>query len=208
MSAELPRNLDLLVRAIQYTPNTARCEEPADENDAQVKRLQNLKKHLPTPSEVREYRYLHIFGDSLKQTELWTFNRSSTARGIAIGLFCAFLPMPFEMVMAAFMAAMLKGNLPFAVAGVWISNPLTWIPMYTPPYLMGASLLNLEPVPLDEITLFELGSHYVALWLGCLLVGTVLALSSHFLISFFWRSQVKQRWKQRQLRRKNRSQSG
>ncbi|MEO0367749.1 MAG: DUF2062 domain-containing protein [Pseudomonadota bacterium] len=166
-----------------------------------MKLLQNLKKHLPSPQEIAEYRYLHIFGDTLKQAELWTFNRSSTARGIAIGIFCAFLPMPFEMVVAAFMAATMRGNLPFAVTVVWISNPLTWIPMYTPPYLIGAKILSLEPVEIAKITIFELGWHYVALWLGCLMVGVTLGLLSHFLISFTWRSQVRQRWKDRKVRR-------
>ena len=159
-----------------------------------MKLLQNLKKYLPSPLEVNKYRHIHIFGDSLKQTELWTFNRSSTAKGIGVGIFCAFLPMPFEMIAAAFMAVTLRANLPFAVALVWVSNPITWIPMYTPPSLLGAAILHVEPVELAKITVLELGWHYVALWLGCLLVGAVLGLSSHFFISYFWRSQVKQRW--------------
>lgn len=162
-----------------------------------VKFFQNLRKHLPTAKEIQEYRYLHIFGDTLKQPELWAFNRQSTAKGVAIGLFCAFLPMPFEMVPAIFIAAMIGGNLPFAVAGVWISNPLTWVPLYTPCYLLGAKIIGIEPVAISKITIFQLGWHYVALWLGCLIVGITLSISAHFIISFAWRSQARQRWRRR-----------
>lgn len=156
---------------------------------------------MPTVKEIQQYRYLHIFGDSLKQPELWAFNRQSTAKGIAAGIFCAFLPMPFEIVPAIFIAAMIGGNLPFAIAGIWISNPVTWVPLYTPCYLLGAKIMGISTVALTEITMFEFGLHYVALWLGCLIIGITLSISAHFLISFMWRLQVRQRWKNRRLLR-------
>lgn len=160
-----------------------------------------LRKYLPTYTEIQQYRYLHIFGDGLKQPEVWAFNRQSTAKGVAIGLFCAFLPMPFEMMPAIFLAVLMGGNLPFAMAGVWLSNPITWVPLYTPCYLLGAKILQLKPIALNQITLMQAGIHYVALWLGCLIIGLTLSIGAHFLISFLWRSQVRQRWKRRQLMR-------
>ena len=169
-----------------------------------VKFFENLRKHLPTAKEIQQYRYLHIFGDTLKQPDLWKFNRQSTAKGIAIGVFCAFLPMPFEMIPAIFMAAMIGGNLPFAVAGVWLSNPLTWVPLYTPCYLLGAKILGLAPVALSKISIFQLGWHYVALWMGCLIVGATLSISLHFIISFIWRSQARTRWRQQRMTRQKR----
>lgn len=156
---------------------------------------------MPTPKEVNEFRYIHIFGDTLKQAELWAFNRNTVTKGIAVGIFCAFLPMPFEMIAALFIAAMIGANVPFAVAGVWISNPVTWIPLYTPCYLLGAKILGLEPVPLSEISILQLGWHYVALWLGCLIVGTVLSFTTHFLLSVIWRIQIRRRWQQRRFLR-------
>lgn len=160
-----------------------------------------LRRLAPTKKEIQEYRYIHIFGDHLKQPELWTFNRVSCSIGIAIGIFCAFLPMPFQMVPAIFIATALGGNLPLALLCVWISNPLTWVPLYTPCYLIGARLLGLEFIPVDQISMLDVGLHYVALWLGCLLVGTVLALTSHFVISYLWAMQVQQRWTRRRVER-------
>jgi uncharacterized protein (DUF2062 family) len=167
--------------------------------------FKRLRKHLPTPKEVEGNRYAGLFGDSLKRRELWIFSRRSTAKGIAIGLFCAFLPMPFEMVAAAFMAITLLGNLPLALAGVWISNPVTWVPLYTPCYLLGAWIVGIEPIPLEEITLLKLGWHYVALWLGCLIIGSIVALLSLATINILWRLEIKNNWQrrahQRQIRK-------
>ena len=166
--------------------------------------LKTLRRRLPTPKEIQEFRYIHIFGDTLKQSELWVFNRTSVARGIAIGIFCCFLPMPFEMLPAIFIAVLIGGNIPFAVAGVWISNPFTWVPLYTPCYLLGAKIIGIVPIPVEQITLLHVGWHYVALWLGCLIVGSVLSITAHFTISFLWISQVRKRWRRRQILRRNR----
>lgn len=162
-----------------------------------MKLFTNLRKYLPTPSEVNQYRYIHIFGDTLKQAELWAFNRNTVSKGIAIGLFCAFLPMPFEMIPAVFIAAMIGGNIPFAVAGVWVSNPLTWLPMYTPCYLLGAKIIGVSPIPLQQISILQVGWHYVALWLGCLIVGITLAVIAHFSVNTVWRAHIINRWKNR-----------
>ena len=171
-----------------------------------MKLIQSLRKYLPTHQEIEQYRYLHIFGDGLKQPEVWSFKRQSVAKGIAIGLFCAFLPMPFEMVPAIFLAVLMGGNLPFAVAGVWVSNPVTWVPLYTPCYILGAKILQLEPIALAEITLIQAGWHYVALWLGCLIIGVAVGICSHFIISLLWRSQIQQKWNSRKLLRRKKKQ--
>ena len=164
----------------------------------------SLKKYLPTLDEIQQYRYIHIFGDNLKQSDLWRFSRQSSAKGAAIGVFCAFLPMPFEMVPAILLATVMRGNLPLAIGGVWISNPVTWVPLYTPCYLLGAGILRIEPQDLSQLTMLDLGWHYVALWLGCLIVGITLSITTHFIISFLWRSRVRSRWKDRHKNRTNR----
>ena len=166
-----------------------------------MKILNYVRRYLPTAKEIQQIRYLHIFGDSLKHPELWHFTRQSTAKGVAIGIFCAFLPMPFEMVVAIFMASLMRGNLPLAIGGVWISNPITWLPLYTPPYLLGTKILSVEAVELSSISALDLGLHYVALWLGCLIFGTILSLGAHFTISLLWSGQIRQRWRKRRERR-------
>ncbi len=60
---------------------------------------------------------------------LWRINCDSVSRGVAIGLFAAAIPlMPFQMVIAAFLAIIIRANLPISVAVSWISNPFTLVP--------------------------------------------------------------------------------
>jgi len=145
---------------------------------------------LLTKKDVQAHRYLQIFGEVLHNPNLWHFNRRSVANATAIGLFCAFLPMPFEMLAAALGAILFNGNLPLAVAWVWISNPVTWIPLYTPAYLLGTWLLDKQAAETGQITMSILIESYAALWLGCLIIGTVASICGYVIIHQLWRLKV------------------
>jgi uncharacterized protein (DUF2062 family) len=105
------------------------------------------------------------------------------------------------MMAALLIAAIIGANVPCAVTFVWISNPLTWIPLYSPCYLLGAKILQIDPIPLSQITILKVGWHYVALWLGCLIVGTVLSISTHFILNVIWRLHIRRRWQHRRQMR-------
>jgi len=146
---------------------------------------------LLSQKDVLAHRYLSIFGDVLHNPNLWHFNRRSVANATGIGLFCAFLPMPFEMLAAALGAIWFGGNLPLAVAWVWISNPLTWIPLYTPPYLLGSWILDKQPATPGQIDMNVLIESYAALWLGCLLFGVVASFLGWFIVNRLWLFKVR-----------------
>ncbi|MBN2715125.1 MAG: DUF2062 domain-containing protein [Deltaproteobacteria bacterium] len=60
------------------------------------------------------------------------------ALGLALGIFIGFLPiMGIQMAVVTLFAIPLRGNLKAAIAGVWISNPVTFIPLYWVNYLLG-----------------------------------------------------------------------
>jgi uncharacterized protein len=60
------------------------------------------------------------------------------ALGMALGIFVGILPiMGIQMTVVAIIALPLRGNLKAAVAGVWISNPITFLPMYWGYYKFG-----------------------------------------------------------------------
>ena len=60
------------------------------------------------------------------------------ALGLALGIFIGVLPiMGIQMVVVTLVAIPLRGNLKAAIAGVWISNPVTFIPMYWSYYRFG-----------------------------------------------------------------------
>lgn len=162
-----------------------------------------IKKYMPDQNKIRNHRHLSWLGKHLHSANLWHLNRRSVSGAFGVGLFCAFLPIPFEMVAAAIGAILFRANLPISVALVWISNPLTWVPIFGSSYLLGAHLLGLPAVSLDEITASWLFAQFVPLWLGCLLIGTSLALTSVILVRLLWRVNVQRMW----ARRANRGQT-
>jgi uncharacterized protein (DUF2062 family) len=155
-----------------------------------------LKRLLPHHQQVREHKYLKIFGTLLHDPNLWHLNRYSVSGG------CAFLPMPLEMVVAGFGAILFRVNLPLSVALVWISNPFTWIPLYGPGYLLGAWLLGSPIVPLDQMSISWLLNQFGPLWLGCTIIGTVLAVVGYFSVHSLWRFKVASEWRKRRERRR------
>jgi len=167
-----------------------------------------IKHRLPTREYVVNHKYLGFLGDHLHDYNLWHFNRRSVARGVFIGLFCSFLPMPVEMIPAAVGAILFRANLPIAIALVWISNPLTWIPLWGPPYMFGAHLLGVPVLPVEKLLTeilsnpwdaltSTLAKQYAALWVGCVLVGTVLSLIAYFAVDWMWRARVVKHWRNR-----------
>lgn len=163
-------------------------------------RFDSIKHRLPSREYIENNGCLRFLETHIRDRNLWHFNRRSVPRATAIGLFCAYLPMPFEMLPAAIGAIVFSANLPLSLAWVWISNPLTWIPLYTPAYLLGAKLLGVSVVPLEQITLGLLGSQLAALWLGCLIVGTSLAVVGYWAMRILWRIKVISSWKDRRHR--------
>ncbi|MBS1270239.1 MAG: hypothetical protein MAG794_01194 [Gammaproteobacteria bacterium] len=157
---------------------------------------------LLTKKQVLAHRYLQIFGNALHNPNLWHFNRRSVANATAIGLFCAFLPMPFEMLAAALGAIWFSGNLPLAVAWVWISNPVSWIPLYTPAYLLGSWILDKETAAADQVTMSVLIESLAALWIGCLIFGVIAGACGYMTIKGLWRLKIRSERADRRRRTK------
>ncbi len=67
------------------------------------------------------------------------------ARGIAVGVFSGCFPFfGLQSLMGACLASLFKGNHLLAVIGTWISNPLTYIPLYLFNYKIGSFILGSE----------------------------------------------------------------
>ena len=65
------------------------------------------------------------------------------AWGIALGMFIAWTPtVGIQMIIAAIVAGLLRGNKAAAVAIVWISNPWTIVPIYWFNYQVGYLLVG------------------------------------------------------------------
>ncbi len=168
-----------------------------------------IKRYIPDRDKIREHKHLKCFGTLLHDPNLWHLNRRSVSGAFALGLFCAFIPIPFQMLLAAALAIFLRVNLPISVSLVWVTNPITIPPMYYFAYKVGAWILNEPTYELSfELSMEWLMGELVAIWqpflLGCLILGVLSGLTGFVAIRIFWRFHIIQYMKRRRLRRKRR----
>ena len=127
----------------------------------------------------------------LENTAYWSLNRRNVTSAFALGLFLAFVPLPIHVILAAALALLLRLNIPAAVAGTLIVNPLTAVPLYIMAYWIGRLMLSEPPRPFHfEFSLHWLGTGLVPIWkpflLGCLTMGTVTAIVGYVLLAGIW----------------------
>lgn len=121
------------------------------------------------------------------------------ALGCAIGMFVAFTPtIGLQMVITIFLAWLLRANKVVGVPIVWISNPATFMPMYYWCYLFGCWILHWDainrawwhalthPPPgwLASMAFYwsRLGQVAIPLWLGCVVIGLLLAYPTYYIV--------------------------
>ncbi len=165
-----------------------------------------LRRHLPSYESLGASGPLRPVGKYLRDPELWHLHRRSVSGAAFIGLFCAFLPIPFQSLVAALLAILTRCNLPMSAALVWITNPITIPPMFYFAYRLGAWLLGIDV----EVTTIELSFDWLSsqfgviarpLLLGSLVCGWVTGITAYVLVRVSWRMHVLQRWQERRDRR-------
>ena len=163
-----------------------------------------FKKLSPNASTLKNHQYLQWLGKYLHISSLWVFNRRTLSRAFAVGLFCAFIPVPFQMVLAAIGAIIFYANLPVSVALVWITNPITVPPIFYSCYQLGAWLLGTSIEQGFEFSFDYLTQVLPLIWqpflLGCLVVSCVFALLGYWSIHLLYRFNIYQYLKNKRQR--------
>ncbi len=168
-----------------------------------------LRRYLPEPSEIRENRLLKPVAHLLERTDVWHLNRRSVSSAVFVGLFCAFLPIPSQMIVAAVIALAFRCNIAIAVGLVWITNPLTIPPMFYFAYRLGAWLLDMQ-ISVSEIDISmawiwdNLGNIGYPLLFGSLVCAWVSGVTGFVVTRVLWRLHVISRWRARRARRRAR----
>lgn len=103
-----------------------------------------IKKYLPSHHSLKQQKSLQPILHLLDHPELWKLHTDNVSKGVAIGLFINFIPIPFQMLWAASLSILFRANLPIAVALTWINNPFTFIGINFLTYKIGAWLLGKE----------------------------------------------------------------
>lgn len=154
-----------------------------------------FKKISPNPDTVRNHKYLKKL--KLDTPALWNFNRKSISKGVAIGLFCAFLPMPMQMILASVLAIAFAGNILISIALVWITNPLTIPPIYYGLYKLGAWMLGVKLVADFEFSTKYIGEVFATIWqpllLGSFTISIVSAIIGYYAINIAYLLKIKSR---------------
>ncbi len=168
-----------------------------------------FKRLTPDPSVLKNHKHLRHLGTLLHDENLWHLNRRSVSGGMAAGLFWAMIPIPAQMVTAAFSAIFFRINLPISVALVWITNPLTMPPVFYFNYVVGTWILGAPPsVGEFHLSLEWIASEIDAIWkplyVGSLVTGIVLAIFGYGGTRMFWRWHVLKRFKERGILRRKR----
>ena len=109
------------------------------------------------------------------------------AKGLAVGVFAGCFPfLGLQSLIGVFLATLFRGSKVAAIAATWISNPLTYVPIFVFNYKLGKVLLGTEDtglfLDLKSFTAFkELGATFaITLLTGCFVVGSILAFITYF----------------------------
>lgn len=139
---------------------------------------------------MRKNRFFSSMVQRIRNRRLWKPCRATVSHGLAIGMFFAMmLPLPFQSIVAAFFAIRSRVNVPFAMLAVWISNPLTNIPLAHMQEQLGGFLRHHMHVPMPDFldvsgTLPYTDNSYNAanFVLGMLVSGVLLSMLAYPLV--------------------------
>lgn len=154
-----------------------------------------LLRFIPDREKIKGIKSLEFLGEKLHRPNLWHLNRRSVSLAFAVGFWAMYTPpLPWQMVIAAVLAIYFNANLPIAVALVWITNPVTWLPMYFFAYKVGSLVLVRDSFQFEQFSqlfsiekVWELGA---PLLLGCFILMNVGAVLGYFGVQLLWRRAV------------------
>ena len=121
------------------------------------------------------------------------------SRGLAVGIFAGCFPFfGLQSFVGVFLATLFRGSKVAAVAGTWISNPLTYLPIYLFNYKVGKFLLRVDSPPISQLNFQsisqfkELGSTVaITLIFGSFVVGLIAGFITYFISLYLLRSRNK-----------------
>lgn len=157
---------------------------------------------MPDESKLKQHKHLSWLGSHLHEPNLWHLNRKSVSRAFMVGLFCAFLPIPFQMVAAAVLAIFVRSNLPISIGLVWVTNPITMPPIFYFAYLVGDFFIGSSDQSIEfEMSMEWLTKSLSLIWwpllFGSVICGIVFGILGYLCIQWFWTWHVGRSWKRR-----------
>ena len=121
-------------------------------------------------------------------SDLIAWQRDTVARGTAVGLFWAFMPIPFQMLPMVLFCYLVRGNVLIGLVFVWMTNPLTLFPVLFLEYRLGEGIFSLFSVVEARLSgtsasfyqAFAGGLRYVLT--GALVLSTIFSIAGYMLV--------------------------
>lgn len=159
----------------------------------------------PVTHSLREHKFVRKLGAKAFHPHIWTLNRRSMPKAALIGLWLACCPLPIQMMLAVWACVRWQAHLPFAIALVWLNNPITIAPLFYGSYRVGQWVLGQDASNLEfEVSwqwfYNQLGGAVPALLVGSVVVGTVLGATGYLVCRLWCDWSVRRRWASRQQR--------
>ncbi|QZD95567.1 DUF2062 domain-containing protein [Qipengyuania gelatinilytica] len=160
---------------------------------------------MPTREEMARNKYLKPIAHRFLTPELWRFTRRSVPRGVALGLFAAFIVPIGQIFLAAFLALPARANVPLSALVTFVTNPFTlpfWLFFANK---TGGFVLNIDRAMGARAGHLAEDGGALARWLevggvtafGFLVLAIVSAGVGYLVASFAWRFVVARRRRKR-----------
>ena len=171
-----------------------------------------IRRHMPTREEMAANRYLKPIAHRFLSPELWRFTRRSVPRGVALGLFAAFIVPLGQIFLAAFLALPARANVPLSALVTFVTNPFTlpfWLVVAN---RVGETTLNIDATLGAGAGSLAADGGALARWLevggvtafGFLVLAVVSAAVGYLAAGFGWRFIVARRRRKRLVRMEQR----
>jgi len=160
----------------------------------------------------RQYRmkkdhpwFLRPFDYFLSHPVYFSASRRAVGGGIWLGLFIGLLPIPGQTILAVLGALLLRVNLPVAAIAIWVSNPVTFVPIFYLAYKIGATMMGIpiEAVPAEPSWDWlgdEIALRWKPLMYGSLVMAVSVASTVYLLFSVVWHIATVSRYRRRHQR--------
>jgi len=165
----------------------------------------SFDKILPDPKKLRNMALLRPFRSFLHKRQLWTTKRSNVVWGVAVGVFCSFMPFLAHSALAVLLAIMLRANVAAAFFTTFITNPITILPIFYGSYKVGCFMMGVPSFePAEDISTWVwikgLFAHsWQPLMLGCISCGLFFGSIAGLSLNQFWKWRVLKRRENRLL---------
>ncbi len=167
----------------------------------------SLHRSIPAREELASHPLLRPVASHLLSPRLWHLQHEAVARGVAIGLFWAFLMPVAHLPMVVAHCVWWRANLPLAIAATLVTTPLTLGFWLWAAYWVGRLFVDAPPLvmPGAGTSLLEWAEAVGRPALvGMALFAVVGSACAYLGIRLTWRAVVAWRWRTRPARRKAR----